>query len=104
MLKMTIFLFFIGIIECFFSALRYKLLQKNKQLFCMIISYTNIFIWYFMLRAVIDNINNLYLIAVYAAGYSLGDMLAIRFDTYLSKLAALKGLKLKRKQPRKRKK
>lgn len=97
-------MFIIGAIECFLSAMNTKFLQRNKKLPCFIISYANILIWYYVLRIVIDDLTNLYIINLYALGFALGDVLALLFDNYLDKLAKFKGLKLKKKKINRRKK
>ena len=91
-------LFAIGVIECFLSALNTKFLQKNKKLLCFIVSYISILIWWFVLRLMVNDINNVAIINIYAIGFALGDVLALMFDGYLDKIAKIKGYKVKRKR------
>lgn len=99
-----IILFFIGILECFLSALNIKFLQRGKKIACFIISTLSIFIWYYLLVLLIENLKKFWLITFYAIGFGLGDVLALWFDQYLSKLAKSKGIKMLRKKFRRRKK
>lgn len=91
-------LFFVGIIECFLSALHTKFLQKSKKLFCFIVSFLNILIWWYVLRIMVENLTNIYMIIVYGIGYASGNICALLFDGYLDKLAKIKGFKIKKRK------
>lgn len=97
-------LFIIGLIESFGLGLNTKFLQKNKEIPCFFMSLFNQVIWYLMLRSVTENIENFILCSFYFVGYAFGDVVAIRFDKYLDKIARFRGFKLKKKNIKKRKK
>ena len=105
-LQATIF-FIVGIIECFGVSLNTKLVQRNKYFPSFLTSFVNIVIWAYVISAIIENIDKgPYIVILYALGYGIGDVLGIKFDNYLEKLAKLKGLKIRKKKRciRKRKK
>lgn len=87
----------LGTLECFLQSLNTKLLQRNHKIGCWIISFINILIWYYVISIIVENINALGLILLYAFGYASGDVLAILFDKYLVKLAKMKKSKFIRK-------
>lgn len=99
-----LWMFGIGLLECFLLALNTKLLQKNRKILCFIVSFFSIYIWYYVIASVVDNLHKWYIILPYAIGYALGDVLAIMFDKYLELLAKIKGVTLKKHKHIKRKK
>lgn len=86
----------VGLLESFISTIYSKFRQRGKYLFtaisCVIYNVT----WFYMLAKVIENISNWILIAIYIIFCAIGDVLGLRFDKHLEKLAKLRGIKLKR--------
>jgi len=98
-----IIIILVGLIEAFCSTLNSKFRQKSNRTLTFITSFINIFVWYCLLRMVIENIANIYLALVYGIAYAMGDVLGLLFDSYLEKIAKFKGLKFRRKSSNKRK-
>ena len=73
-------LFVVGIIEFFLGVVDFKLTQRSKMLLSALCTVAGIYIWYFIIRTVIDNIDNLLLITSYALGSGAGCYLALRVD------------------------
>ena len=67
-------LFFIGIIEMLIITSWTKIVTKSQVIASGIITMINIFIWYYVLQTIIDNINNWQLVILYAFGCSIGVM------------------------------
>jgi uncharacterized protein YebE (UPF0316 family) len=94
---------FIGLLEAFGITINSKFRQKSNKLYSFITAFFNIFLWIYIVSQVVENINNIALVIVYALSYSIGDVLGLTFDKYLEKLAKLRGLKFKRKKYYRRK-
>lgn len=103
MLKYII-LSIVGIIEAFGTTINSKFRQRSNKLFSFITAFINIFLWVYIFSQIVENINNIKLLVIYAISYSLGDVLGLTFDRYLEKLARIKGLRLRRKRRIRRRK
>ncbi|MFA7654327.1 MAG: DUF5698 domain-containing protein [Candidatus Magasanikbacteria bacterium] len=78
-------LFFIGIIEMIIMATWTKVVSNTQIVASGIITMMNIFVWYYVLRIVIDNINNWHLVLFYAFGCAIGTVLSTAYFQYRSK-------------------
>lgn len=65
-------LFFIGILEMLIVTVWTKLVTKTQVLASGIVTVVNIFIWYYVLQTIIDDINNWRLVILYALGCAIG--------------------------------
>jgi len=65
-------LFIVGIVEMVISALWTRYVSQGKKWIGAGITLINIFIWYYVLRTVLENINNLGIVVIYALGCSIG--------------------------------
>lgn len=81
-------LFFIGILEMLIVTVWTKTITNTKVLASGVVTMINILIWYYVLQAIIDDINNLRLILLYAAGCSLGTMLTTYYFSVKEKKEA----------------
>ncbi len=72
-------LFFIGVLEMLIAASWTKVVSETKILMSGAITLVNIFIWYFVLSQVLEDLSNITIIVMYALGCAVGTMLA----TYL---------------------
>jgi len=68
-------LFFVGVIEMIISASWTKSVSKANVALTGAITSVNIFIWYYVIRVVVENLDNWYAIVPYTAGCALGAML-----------------------------
>lgn len=68
-------LFFIGILEMVIVTVWTKAVTKTRVLASGLITLVNIFIWYYVLQAVIEDINNWKLVLLYAVGCAIGTSL-----------------------------
>lgn len=78
-------LFFVGIGEEFINILYYKVGQKNYKYACGFFQMIRVFIWYYVLRTIVENLSVWYLVFFYALGGSIGDYLSLTFEPYLEK-------------------
>lgn len=68
-------LFFVGIIEMVIVTAWTKVVTKTQVLASGIVTFINILIWYYVLRVVVDDINNANLVLLYALGCALGTVI-----------------------------
>ena len=81
-------LFFVGIIEMVVVTAWTQVVTKTKIVTSGIITMVNIFIWYYVLQSIIDNIDNFGLIVMYASGCAVGTMLTTSFFSIQKKRVA----------------
>ena len=77
-------LFFIGIIEMLIVALWTKWVVEAKILASGAMSMINTLIWYYVLQSIVGDIQNIYIVLLYASGCAIGTMLAGVLSNYLS--------------------
>jgi hypothetical protein len=68
-------LFFVGIIEMVISASWTKAVSKASVGYTGAITTVNILIWYYVIRVVVENLDNWFAIIPYTAGCVIGSML-----------------------------
>jgi len=68
-------LFFVGIIEMFIVTVWTKVVTKSKVFASGAVTVINVLIWYYVLRTIVDNINDWYVALLYAFGCAIGTML-----------------------------
>lgn len=78
-------LFFVGIIEMIIIAGWTKSVVKEQIITSGVITFVNILIWYYVLETVVNDINNIKLVLLYALGCSIGTMLASAVPTIWKK-------------------
>jgi uncharacterized protein YebE (UPF0316 family) len=66
------------------------LVSETKVLASGLVTVINIFIWYYVLRIVVDDINNVGVIIVYALGCAAGTMLTTAYFNLKDKKRAKK--------------
>ena len=81
-------LFFIGILEMVIVTVWTKTVATTQVLASGVITIINIFIWYYVLQTVVDNIHNWQLVALYAFGCAIGTALTTWFFGVREKAAA----------------
>ena len=74
-------LFFVGVIEMVIAAYWTKSVARAKVTRTGAITIVNIFIWFYMIRIVVDNLDNWMAIVPYAVGCAIGAMLGSAFDS-----------------------
>ncbi|MFA6537293.1 MAG: DUF5698 domain-containing protein [Patescibacteria group bacterium] len=72
-------LFFVGVLEMLIVACWTKVVSETQVLMSGAITVVNVFIWYFVLNQVLEDLNNFSIIIMYALGCAVGTMIA----TYL---------------------
>jgi len=68
-------LFFVGLLEMIIVTTWTKVVTRTKIIASGIITLINIFIWYYVLETIVNDINNWRLVLLYAFGCALGTML-----------------------------
>lgn len=76
-------LFFVGIIEMAIATYWTRSVANANVKLNGIITGVNFAIWYFVIRQIVDNIDNWQAIVPYGAGCVAGSMLGVAFDTDL---------------------
>jgi len=69
-------LFFIGVIEMLIVTTWTRAVTRTKIMASGTITLINIFIWYYVLQTILEDINNWNTIVLYAFGCALGTMLS----------------------------
>lgn len=67
-------LFFIGILEMVIVTMWTKAVSETQVLVSGVITMINIFIWYYVLETIVNNVSNWQLVLLYAAGCAIGTM------------------------------
>lgn len=75
-------LFFIGIIEMLIVTAWTKLVSKTKVFSSGIVTLLNVLIWYYILKSIVEDINNWQLVLLYASGCVIGTILATLYFRY----------------------
>lgn len=78
-------LFFIGIVEMLIVTLWTKLVTKTKIVASGLVTMVNIFIWYYVLQTILNDINNWYLVLSYALGCAIGTSASVYFFEIIEK-------------------
>ncbi len=86
MIPSSLKIFLVGILESFFYSFNTKTIQKNMEFLSFIVSIISVFLWYYVIVMVVENVNNFWLILAYGCANGLGDILTIRFDVYIDKI------------------
>ena len=81
-------LFFIGVLEMIIVSYWTKLVSETRVMASGMVSVVNIFIWYYVLQAVIEDVHNVMGIVVYAAGCGLGTMITTGYCRYVNERKA----------------
>jgi uncharacterized protein YebE (UPF0316 family) len=68
-------LFFVGILEMVVVSIWTHVVNRTKVIASGVMTVVNIFIWYYVLQSVVDDIENFYLIILYALGCAVGTMI-----------------------------
>jgi uncharacterized protein YebE (UPF0316 family) len=69
-------IFILGVVEMFIIAYWTKTVVESRIYMSGLITVVNILIWYYVLRIFVDNIDNWYLVVLYALGCAVGTMLS----------------------------
>jgi len=80
--RFSMILFFVGIIEMAIVSVWTRTVSDSKVMASGLVTVVNIFIWYFVLQAMVNNLNNISLVALYAAGCAIGTMIATAYFRY----------------------
>ena len=68
-----------GILEMMIISLWTRFVSESKIMASGITTVVNIFIWYYVLQSVIDDIENINLVALYALGCAVGTMITTAY-------------------------
>lgn len=92
-----IILFFVGAVEMLIVTLWTKAVTETKIWSSGAITVINILIWYYVVRTIVDNVNDWSLALLYALGCALGTMVG----TYYYQVARKRIRKLRRQKQQK---
>lgn len=84
----TMLILFIGMAEMVFSTLWAKYVQETRVYASTMVTVAHVFVWYYILRTVVDQINNIGIVVMYAAGCGIGNFLAILIGETIRKQQA----------------
>ncbi len=76
---LSMMLFFMGILEMIIISMWTRFVSESKIMASGLTTVVNIFIWYYVLQSVIDDIENINLVALYALGCAVGTMITTAY-------------------------
>jgi uncharacterized protein YebE (UPF0316 family) len=88
-------LFFVGIVEMLIISAWTKWVVNERVFASGAISMVNVLIWYYVLNTVVHDINNMYVVLLYAAGCSVGTMLSSALSKFFRKRGIQFGIGVK---------
>ena len=91
-----------GFLEIFTWSLQTKSLIKNRAINTFMFTGVSVLIWYYIIENIINNLNNIWLMASYVLGCALGGVATIHLDTHMDKIAKVRLWKRKRTNRRKK--
>ena len=77
--KFMLMLFIVGLLDMVMLTVWTETVTRAKILESGMVTIINIFIWYYVLQKVVNNIENFNLVLVYALGCSIGTMIGTYF-------------------------
>ena len=83
-------IFLIGMAEMVLSTLWTKYVQEKSVIGSTAVTMVHVFVWYYVLRTVIDQIDNIGIVVAYALGCGLGNILAHYFGEFSKKKLAIR--------------
>jgi len=75
----NLILFLVGVLEMWVASAFTESVAQRKVVKSGIITFVNITIWYFVIRVVIDDIQNIWVLILYATGCSVGTMAKVLY-------------------------
>lgn len=69
-------LFFIGVLEMIIVTFWTKLVVETRVIASGVVTMINVLIWYYVLQAIVDDINNWKLVVLYAFGCAVGTVIS----------------------------
>jgi uncharacterized protein YebE (UPF0316 family) len=83
-------IFCIGMAEMVFSTLWAKYVQETRVYASTMITVAHVFVWYYVLRTVIEQVNDISVVVMYAAGCGMGNLLVIMIGEQIKKRSTSK--------------
>jgi len=65
-------LFLVGVLELFLDIVDFKVTEGNRPVLSAVVTFLGILFWYVVLRIVLENLNNIGLVLMYASGCGIG--------------------------------
>ncbi len=78
-------IFSIGVLEDFLSAFNTKTIQRNDQIFSFFTTFASVIISCYVIVMVADNLEQFWLVLVYAFGGGFGDIVTIKCDSKIER-------------------
>jgi len=72
-------IFFVGILEMLIITIWTKVVTETRILASGVVTLINVLIWYYVLQTLVKDINNIFLVLLYASGCVLGTILGTYF-------------------------
>jgi uncharacterized protein YebE (UPF0316 family) len=72
-------LFFVGILEMLIVTSWTKIVTKSQVILSGFITFVNVLVWYYVLQKITEDIRNITLVLLYAAGCAIGTILTLIF-------------------------
>jgi len=72
-------LFFVGILEMLITTCWTKIITRSQIMAGGVVTMLNVFIWYYVLQKVVDQIENWGVVFLYALGCALGTVISMAY-------------------------
>ena len=95
---LTLLFLVVGFLEMLFWSLQTKSLVKDRILNTSIFTGVSVLIWYYVVDNIAKNMGKWSLMVAYVIGCVLGNVVTIKLDSYIDKLAKKRLWKKKRKK------
>jgi len=73
-----VLVFIVGFCEYIIDVFDFKVTQKNKALQSALLAYLGIWFWWFFIRVIIEDIDNIFKVNNYALGCAVGTYLVLK--------------------------
>jgi uncharacterized protein YebE (UPF0316 family) len=78
-------IFCIGMVEMVLATLWAKYVQEARAYASTFITVAHVFVWYYVLRTVVEQLNDVSIVMMYAAGCGIGNLLVVMVGEMLKK-------------------
>lgn len=80
-----VLLFVAGFAEFVIKVVDYKAMQRSKCLYSSIITIISIYVWFYIIASLVNDLSNLKLLFTYAMGCAIGNYVMLKLDIVFNK-------------------
>lgn len=80
MLIRYVLVFIAGFAEFVIRVVDYKAIQRSMCIYSSVITFINIWVWYYIIDSIVKNLGDIWLIFIYALGCAIGNYITLKID------------------------